>query len=336
MERMKNRKRLKIGTFLVFLTLVLSGFIWWQISNGPVARGEVKKKYLVIGQGEGIDEIARKLYKNNLIKSIAAFKIKTVIMGEVKNIQAGAYYLSPSMDLETVVKNLTKGAFDEWVTIPEGLRVEEVAKILSEKLEINRNVFIKLARDYEGYLFPDTYLIPKDFSEEEIFYMVRDNFDKKMMERFGRDIKGREINGFSFRGIIILASLVEREVKLEEDRPIVAGILIKRVKNDWPLQVDATVQYAVASRNCSGKDECDFWPDKLNKKDLNIDSSYNTYKNNSLPPGPICNPGMDAIAAVIEPKETDYWYYLSDRQGKMYYGTTLEEHEANVDKYLTK
>jgi len=326
----------KKGTvFFLLAFFVLIGFIWWKVSNKSVSEENKKRKYVVIARGEGIDEISRKLYREGLIRSGIAFKIKVIVMKQAKNIQAGAYYLSSSMDLGTIVKNLTVGSYDEWVTVPEGLRIEEVAEILAERLPIDREKFIEVVGDYEGYLFPDTYLIPKDFNEEQIFYTMRDNFDKKIIGALGEDARGREFDGFSFRGVIILASLVEREARFEKDRSIVAGILIKRLKNDWPLQVDAAVQYLVANEKCQGEAGCDWWP-KIDKKDLAIDSLYNTYKYNSLPAGPICNPGLSAILSVIDHDETDYWYYLSDKKGKMHYAVELSDHEKNIERYLTK
>lgn len=136
--------------------------------------------------------------------------------------------------------------------------------------------------------------------------------------------------------VLILASIVEREVKFNNDRPIVAGILLKRLEKNWPLQADATVQYAIASAKCKGKSaKCgNWWPKNLTREDLKIKSPYNTYLYPGLPPGPICNPGLAAIEAVLNPVGSEYWFYLSDEEGKMHYAKTAEEHEENISKYL--
>jgi UPF0755 protein len=134
-----------------------------------------------------------------------------------------------------------------------------------------------------------------------------------------------------------LASLVEREARREEDRPIVAGILLKRWQNNWALQADATIQYEAGSKNCGiglKGEKCDWW-EPVKKTDLGIDSPYNTYKYKGLPPTPICNPGLASIKAVIYPKETDYWFYLSDTSGKIHYARTVEEHNENIRQYLS-
>ena len=138
--------------------------------------------------------------------------------------------------------------------------------------------------------------------------------------------------------VVNLASIVEREARLPDDRPVVAGILLKRLENDWPLEVDATLQYAMATRKMeNGKwktGSFDFWPKEITADDLELDSPYNTRKYKGLPPTPICNPGLSAIEAVIRPTETEYWFYLSDKEGKMHYAKTIEEHNLNISRYL--
>jgi len=131
-----------------------------------------------------------------------------------------------------------------------------------------------------------------------------------------------------------IASLVERETRSEAERPVVAGILLKRLKAGWPLQVDAAVQYAVAGVNCSRFDPaCQWWP-SLTKEDLMINSPFNTYKFKGLPPAPIANPGLSSLEAAFSPEESDYWFYLHDGQGQIHYAKTLAEHQENIQKYL--
>ena len=130
-----------------------------------------------------------------------------------------------------------------------------------------------------------------------------------------------------------MASLVEREAKHDDDRPVIAGIMLKRLKADWPLQIDATLQYALANLRCIAKSSCDWWivPTAADKK---INSAYNTYLNNGLPPAPICNPGLSSIKAVVNPQTNNYWFYISDSKGQMHYAKTIEEHNENIAKYL--
>ncbi|MEJ2347990.1 MAG: endolytic transglycosylase MltG, partial [Patescibacteria group bacterium] len=142
-------------------------------------------------------------------------------------------------------------------------------------------------------------------------------------------------SGYNLNQIITLASLLERETITNEERPVVAGILWKRVEAGWPLQVDAAVQYAIATADCQGKIECEWWP-ILTKEDLAINSSYNTYKYPGLPPAPIASPGLSSIKAAIFPEDSPYWFYLHDADGEIHYAETLEEHNANVSRYLGK
>jgi len=152
---------------------------------------------------------------------------------------------------------------------------------------------------------------------------------KKMTDTFDSKVKDLENNsGFSFDQAIILASLIERETKTDEERPVVAGILIKRLNSGWPLQIDASVQYAVGS-------EKEWWP-VLTLDDLSVKSGYNTYMNQGLPPTPIASPGLSSIKAAFNPEESDYWYYIHDTKGQIHYAKTLEEHNANIAKYLGK
>ena len=175
--------------------------------------------------------------------------------------------------------------------------------------------------------------MPRDATAEATIEIMRNNFGKKAKPVLA-DINQQ---GFSPREALILASMVEREVRTDEDRPLVAGIILKRWQNGWPLQIDATVQYAVATVRCDVQDAgCNWWPQNLTQQDLRIDSPYNTYRFQGLPPAPICNPGLASIEAVVNYQESPYWFYLSDASGKMHYAETVEGHNANVAQYLGK
>jgi UPF0755 protein len=180
----------------------------------------------------------------------------------------------------------------------------------------------------EGYLFPDTYLIPEQATAGGIIEILVNNYYR----RFDDSLKAKaKKNGLSEKEVLILASLVEKEGRNDADRQKVASIILKRYRKDWPLQIDATIQYALGYQ----ANEKTWWKKVLTADDLSIDSPYNTYKNTGLPPGPICNPGLSSITAVANANvNTPYWYYLSDKNGKMHYSKTLEEHNANIKSYL--
>lgn len=319
--------------FVVFLFPALF-FYWWHQATQPVDVANKKSQIIVVLQGWGVDDIGRRLKEESLIKDIFAFKIMVAKEGISDSLQAGDFRLSPSMNLFEISQTLTHGTLDVWVTIPEGLRREEVANIIQDNFAkqsagFNTNEFVNKTKSLEGYLFPDTYLIPKDAGVDDVIEILQDNFEKKFAS-----IKPE--NSLSKHQTVVLASLIEREAKHDEERSIVGGILIKRLKKGWPLQVDASIQYAKASaisHQPSAIESIDWWP-KATLQDLKIESLYNTYENVGLPPAPICNPSVSSLKAASDPQESDYWFYLSDPSGNMHYAETLEEHEENIKQYL--
>jgi len=235
------------------------------------------------------------------------------------------------MSTEEIARALTSGRLDAWLKAVEGLRSEEIASLVEKQFSIQRDQFLETVKGKEGHLFPDSYLIPLGSSADKVAEIMTKNFDKKT-ELLWEEAKTK---GLSKDEVIILASLVERETSKEEDRPLVAGILIKRLKNNWPLQIDATVQYAKATLNCSNNSEnCEWWP-KVYSGDIKaIKSDFNTYEHVGLPPSPICNPSLSSIRAVINYKDTPYWFYLSDSNGEIHFSETAAEHQKNIQRYL--
>jgi UPF0755 protein len=190
---------------------------------------------------------------------------------------------------------------------------------------------LSASQGLEGYLFPDSYLVPVNSSASAIVKLMKNNFDKKTA---GLLEQAKE-RGLTPSQVLIIASLVEREARLDSDRPLVAGVLINRLKDGWPLQVDATVQYVKANKLCRLKvSNCQEWWPAINKKDLLLSSPYNTYLRKGLPPAPISNPSLSSIKAVVNYQESDYWFYLSDKSGRVHLSRTLQEHQEKIRKYL--
>lgn len=302
---------------LIFVSLVGSSL------KAPDPNSKETKTF-VIKSGEGVTEVSNRLEKEGLIKNSNILKILIKIQGLDKKIQAGEYNLSPSMNAKEIAKTFIKGTFDVWITVPEGLRKEEIAEKLNKVLGVNKDEFINEGK--EGHLFPDTYSIQKGTSVKDIVKMMEDNFNNKTSNIINKSQKGQ-----TAEEVLILASIVEREAKNDSDRPVVAGILLKRYQNGWPLEADATTQYVVGF----DENEKTWWKKNLTYYDLQIDSPFNTRKNPNLPPAPICNPGIEAIEAVVNPKDTSYWFYLSDNKGTMHYAKTIDEHNNNITKYLS-
>lgn len=283
--------------------------------------------------GTPVSTIASGLKEERLIKNSLAFRFLVGQMGIGKNIQAGDFRLSPSMSAREIAEELTHGAIDVWVTFPEGLRVQEQAEIIEGKLNFaandvyhfNKDEYIEIAE--EGYMFPDTYLIPKDAAASDVASLLRSTFDQKVDASYLAD--GRE-NGFTANQLITLASLIEREAKTNDEKPIIAGILKNRLNAGIALQVDATVQYAKGYDSANNS-----WWSQVSPADYqSVDSPYNTYQISGLPPSPIASPGLESIRAAANPADTEYFYYLHDREGNIHYAETIDEHDKNIQEYL--
>lgn len=308
----------------LFLVIVIATAFFWFYKNSQAITSQEKFDYFLIKKGESASEVGRRLQDEGFIKNAIAFKIYLQFTGQANKIQTGEFKLSPSFSLFQVTDSLFKGPIELWVTIPEGLRREEIAQKFKTTLNKDDSFvseFLIASEGKEGYLFPDTYLFPRDVSASTIVTKMENTFENKM-----KNLKND--SGLSDKDVITLASLIERETKTDEERPIVAGIMMNRLNAGMPLQIDAAVQYAVGTSK-------NWWP-ILTLDDLSIKSPYNTYKNKGLPPAPIASPGLSSLKAAFSPEANDYWYYIHDPKGIIHYATTLSEHNSNISKYLSK
>lgn len=289
----------KIIIILVVLSLSAGGFfLWWKVSLLPVNTNKINSQF-VVAKGDGIRETSKKLKDAGLIRDqIAFFLLERFFVKEA--LQAGSFKLSPSLSANEIAKKLTLGTEDIWITIPEGWRSEQILEYLGKQGDWKKD---------EGKYFPETYLIPKQMELEDIRQLMLKTFNQKVPKVTKEQL--------------IVASIVEREAKTEKDRPLVASVIYNRLTTGMALDIDATVQYALGS-----------WKKDLTLEDLKIKSPYNTYINVGLPPAPISNPGLASIQAAITPAKTDYLFYLTDKAGLTHFSKTLEEHNANVAKYL--
>ena len=311
---------------VIFILLIIGSlivFTWWNNGLSPANPKDKTSQIFVVPKGESIREIVNKLKTKNLIKDPIVFFLMIKKLGLDKKIEAGDFRLSPSMNAQEIAQNLTHGTIDIWVTIVEGQRAEEVADTLQEKVPGYKTDWKNDLIANEGYLFPDTYLIPKDADINLIISLMRKNFDKKF-----ESIDNSNKNLITHQ-IVIIASMIEREAKFPEDRPLVGSVILNRLNQALPLQIDATVQYVLGYQ----KDEKSWWKKNLTFEDLKIDSSYNTYKNVGLPSSPIANPGLGALQGAIMPPKTDYLYYVSDKSGHLHFAKNLEGHNFNIEKY---
>lgn len=314
--------------FIIFTLLFLMGGMFWNSQLTPVSTDK-STKIFVVDKGEGFSKVTEELKKENLIKSSWAFTILTKQKGLGNKIQAGTFRLSSAYSSKEILKALTGKPLDSWVTLIEGLRVEEMADKLSSELGVNSSEFLKEAK--EGYMFPDTYLFPKDYSANQVAKRLRDTFDEKYSDDLKNKIKAK---GLTEAEGIILASIVEREARSDKARTDVASILLKRIKIGMGLNADATIQYALGYQKDENPPAGGWWKRHLSEVDKEIKSPYNTYVHAGLPPTPICNPGLASVTAVANADlNTPYLYYYHDSKGVPHYGKTLEEHNQNVVSY---
>lgn len=320
----KKRSKKWIFFLIILVTLISAVFIgvsYYKNSLGAPSNDPTVRVF-VVNPKETVAQIVDELKSKNLIKNSFTFKLYLKQTGLDGKIQTGDFKLRGNMTAREIVETLTHGVIDVWVTFPEGWRIEEMAKQLHDKLGINESDFINEAK--EGYMFPDTYLLPKDATAGDIVKIMTGNFHKRLKDNNLAEVGSKDL---TFDDRIILASLIERETKdgLEE-RMMIAGILLNRLRIGMALQVDASVQY---DQGTAGN----WWP-TLTPAELKMDSPSNTYVRPGLPPGPISNPGIESIKAVFNPTPTDNLYYIHDKNGAAHYAETLEEHNANVAKYL--
>ncbi len=312
---------------LIPLLLILGigfGVVWLYFNTQPVSANKTFSNFL-IAKGSSASQVGTKLQSGGFVRSALAFRVYLKVTGQDSKIQAGEFRLSPSFNLFQTVDALFKGPIEIWVTIPEGLRREEVAQKFTTGLDRDQaftNEFLQASKGQEGMLFPDTYLFPKEASASSIVNKMTKTFKARTNDL-------TTASSLTFDQRLVLASIIERETKNSpSERPMVAGILLNRLEIGMPLQVDATVQYAIGT-------SANWWP-ILSREDLKINSKFNTYKFTGLPPSPIASPGLTALTAAFSPQSNDYFYYIHDNEGKIHYARTLEEHNQNVHTFLGK
>jgi UPF0755 protein len=320
---LKLIKNKKLAIIIVSCLLVFFIFLFifaYQLQT-PLSKNRGERIFL-IEEGQGLEEISKNLRREGLVSNNWAFFYYIWLRGKTKNLQAGKYSLSPSMTVSEIAKKVINGeVIRDWikVTILEGWRTEQIEQRLSKLGVISSEG--KLPKDQEGFLFPDTYYFNKGSSPDEVVKRMQDNFDNKVTEDLRAEI---ERQGKILYDILIMASLIEKEVISDEDRAIVSGIFWKRLENNYPLESCATIAYILG---------VDKW--RYSIEDTRIESPYNTYTNIGLPPTPINNPGLSTIKAAIYPKESDYNFFLTDPEtGATVFSKTFEEHNANKRKYF--
>jgi UPF0755 protein len=346
-----RKSRITLWVILSLLGIMIIGagsvalYVWSSLK--PTAAGEVQK--LEIARGTSANEVAELLEKQGIIKNAFIFKYYLKLKDQGGRFQAGIYELSPGMKNDVIIAKLNAGDTVEAetirFTIPEGFTVLQIADKLAEEKLINKEKFIgliaseknwgdaeaaraipnndKLHQRLEGYLFPETYELKKESTEEDIIKRMVLELDRKLAELPEGWMDVLEEKKMSFHDMLTIASLVEREVVVDEERALVSGIIYNRIADGMKLQIDATVQYSL-----------DKPKERLYEKDLLVDSPYNTYKVEGLPPGPIASPSLKSIEAAIYPEKTEYFFYVTKKDGSQshLFAKTYKEHLKNIEK----
>lgn len=326
---------MKLVKFIPFLFLVIFIFFVFKEFSGPQKKGENER--FVIGLEVSPEDVINNLKEKGFVRSKSILRTILNLKKWQGKIEPGAYQISKSMNVFKLAQTLISGPYQKWVIIPPGKRKEQVALILQKTLNwpfsTARN-FINIAE--EGYLYPDTYLIDTKADPQQVVQRLMINFNEKFDADLQKELLGQDIRNDT---AVKIASLIERESGGDNDKLIIAGIIWNRLLKGTRLEIDATVQYAIASEKLSDAglqslDNFYFWPMIGPGVVKTVNSPYNTYLNDGLPPGPICSPGISSIKAVANSTETDALYYLHSADKQIHTAKTYEEHLENIKNYL--
>lgn len=313
-------KKYTLSLFILVVILFIASIVWWVNGTRPEDAKDTTQKLFVVAKGESGRQIGVDLKKAGLIPDQYIFYALVKLGGFDGKIQAGDFRLSPSQKPSDILSTLTKGTLDVWVTIPEGFRATEIAEKLQKSIPTYTVDWNTKLQTEEGYLFPDTYLFPKDATVEQVISIMKNNFTVKYAQA-----AAHTTTSYTQSEAVTLASLVEREGRSDTDMKYVASVLENRLNLGMALQVDASIQYIIGTTFT-------WWPQPT-RADLEVISPYNTYKHAGLPPTPIANPGLTALTAVFHPADTNYLYYFTDKKGVTHFSKTLDEQNTNIAKF---
>lgn len=328
-------KRWTAAAAIMLIGLFLMGLL---LFGGKAEKKYVDKSqiiYISVKSGMSASDVGDELVRHGVLEDKLTYWWKVKLSKNADKFKAGMYAFSPYMTADEVLKKLVNGETTTVkFTIPEGFGVKDIAERLDKEGIVDKEDFLNKAKDYapydyikrdkdiryacEGFLFPDTFEIHDAATVDSILKMMSEDFDNRLTP----EMRARaEEMGLSIFELVTLASLVEKEARFDEDRPIIAQVFLKRLSINMPLQSDTTLQYLL-----------DGPKEDLSIEDTKIASPYNTYQNTGLPPGPIANPGIASIKAVLYPADTDYLYFVADRNGHNHYTTNYSDHLAVVDE----
>jgi len=302
----------------------------------PYKGYEAAEVFVEIPQGAGSAEIRRRLLESGVVSDDFILRAALWWSGRSRALQAGEYRFDQPLSPLAVVDKIANGdVYTQRLTFPEGLTIAEMAKVFESRGFGPASAFVKAAgdgglikdldpraRDLEGYLFPETYSLPRRADAARVVAMMVDRFRESYDETLRAKAESQQL---TTRQVVTLASLIEKETARAEERPLVAAVYRNRMKQGMGMQADPTVVYALMK---AGK-----YDGNIRRDDLSFDSPYNTYRYPGLPPGPIAAPGRASLEAAVSPADVPYIYFVSRNDGSHVFATTLKEHNANVYQY---
>ena len=342
------------------LALILGAAAWVIYgSPGSVSRSGVGLQAAAGGNpvlikveaGDSAAAIGRRLEKAGVIESAGSFRLLAELTGSAAGLAAGEYEFNRGTSVLDALTRIRDGlTAARIVTVPEGLRLEEIAALLEKRNVVPAADFLAAANTLatsgngvgpdliagrpasatlEGYFYPATFSFPRIAGAQEVALAMLRSLSQRLTPQLREEARQQ---GLTLHQVLTLASIVEREVVLPAERPVVASVFRNRLRIEMPLQADPTVQFAITARPGSVV-QFGFWKRELSAQDLQFDSPYNPYARKGLPPGPIANPGIDSILAVIRPAATSYLYFVARHDGSHAFAASFEEHERNVLRY---
>ncbi|MBP6965162.1 MAG: endolytic transglycosylase MltG [Armatimonadetes bacterium] len=323
----RSRRVAVAAAALVVLILAWLAFV--MLATGP--KGKVA---VMIPKGASASHVAEVLARHRAVRSAFGFKLLAAVTGRSGSLKPGGYEIDPAAGPLSALGKIARGDVSaRWVTIPEGYTIRRIGERLDEAKLGRAERFVELAShsgrsfptswqhpgdNLEGYLFPDTYLVPVGAREEDIIRMMLDAFGRKIVGPVADDLRS---SGMDLHRCVTIASLVEREAAVPKDRALISAVIHNRLRRGMRLEIDATVLYALGGHK-----------ERVFYGDLEVDSPYNTYRNDGLPPGPIASPGLDAVRSALHPAAVDYLYYVARPDGSHIFSRTFVEHQQAIKK----
>jgi UPF0755 protein len=327
-----------VGALAILIIIgILAGAGWLYLTVGRPYKGyDGTEQFVEIAPGSSPGAMGRVLAQAGVVPNSASFRTAVWLRGSGRRLQAGEYRFDAPISPADVVDKLARGdVFLQPITFREGLNIRQMAAIFEERGFGDAREFIKAAsnagpiaaldpqaQDLEGYLFPDTYTLPRRATAEQLVGRMVARFEQSLTPDIREQAAGR---GLTTRQLVTLASLVEKETAKGEERPLVAAVYANRLKIGMGLQCDPTVIYALER---AGR-----YAGNLTRESLKFDSPYNTYRYAGLPPGPIAAPGKAALQAAANPADVPFLYFVSRNDGSHAFATTLDEHNRNVHQW---